>query len=139
MLLFFYSPAVPTAYSDLLLFCSHCSSCWRRDTFGCPPRSVVDALQDKTFQFEKRRDVVPKYNRDLMHATLYAMKRVQEIRVKRQQRFWEKRQDAAKEQQRESAVREIEKNKALLPPVIEKEKKKARVGVAKAEQMQMDS
>jgi large subunit ribosomal protein L24e len=82
--------------------------------------------------------VVPKYNRELMHATLFAMKRVQEIREKRQQRFWDRRMESVKEEQKLGAQREIEKNAALLPPVEEKERKKVKTTSGKQQQMEVD-
>ena len=47
--------------------------------------------QDSTFEFEKIRNRPVKYNRDLMAATLKAMKRVSEIQSIREKRFHEKR------------------------------------------------
>ena len=46
---------------------------------------------DSTLDFEKRRNVPVKYDRNLMGATIRAMKRVQEIKSKREQRFFDKR------------------------------------------------
>ena len=46
---------------------------------------------DSTFDFEKRRNAPVKYDRNLMTATIRAMKRVSEVKAKREQRFFEKR------------------------------------------------
>ena len=46
---------------------------------------------DSTFDFEKRRNVPVKYDRNLMSTTIRAMKKVQAIKEKREQRFFEKR------------------------------------------------
>ena len=47
--------------------------------------------QDSTFEFERKRNRVIKYDRNIMMSTINAMKRVQEIRVKRQERFFQAR------------------------------------------------
>lgn len=98
----------------------------------------VCGCQDSTFEFEKRRDVVPKYNRDLMHSTLYAMRRVTDIREKRQLKFWEKRMVASKEQEKRDAAHELQKNAQLLP-AAEKQAKVAKVEVSKSKQQRMDT
>eukprot|EP00762_Andalucia_godoyi_P003167 ANDGO_01095.mRNA.1 putative ribosome biogenesis protein RLP24 len=95
---------------------------------------------DTTFEFEKRRDVVPRYNRDLMHATLFAMKRVSEIREKRQHRFWEKRVNEARKQQKQEAEKELQKNSALLvPAAVAKKKKMSMVASSAAQRSKMQS
>ena len=42
---------------------------------------------DNALEFEKRRNIPVKYNRDLWEKTVEAMKRVEEIKQKRQARF----------------------------------------------------
>lgn len=49
------------------------------------------SLQDKTFEFEKRRNVPIKYSRDLVQTTLQAMKRIAEIKARRERAFWKNR------------------------------------------------
>ncbi len=46
---------------------------------------------DATFEFEKRRNRPVRYDRDLMAATISAMKRVSEIQKARETRFHEQR------------------------------------------------
>ena len=46
---------------------------------------------DSTFEFEKRRNRPVKYDRDLVTKTLGAMERVEEIKGKREERFYENR------------------------------------------------
>jgi len=53
-------------------------------------RSVADR-QDSTFEFEKRRNVPVRYDRELVATTLKAMERVQEIKTKRENAFWKNR------------------------------------------------
>ena len=52
-------------------------------------RLTVD--QDSTIDFEKRRNVPVRYDRDLMQTTIKAMKRIAEIKKKREHAFWKNR------------------------------------------------
>lgn len=47
--------------------------------------------QDSTLNFEKRRNVPIVYDRDLVQATLVGMKRISEIRAKRERAFFKAR------------------------------------------------
>lgn len=47
--------------------------------------------QDSTYEFEKRRNVPVRYDRELVATTLKAMERVSEIRQKRERAFWKNR------------------------------------------------
>lgn len=49
------------------------------------------AVQDTTFEMERRRNRPEKYDREVVQSTVEAMKRITEIRAKRQERFWEQR------------------------------------------------
>ena len=71
---------------------------------------------DASFEFEKRRDAPVKYDRELMGATLRAMKRVSEIKTAREARFYEKRMAAAREGARAAARVELEEGIALVQP-----------------------
>jgi len=57
---------------------------------------------DSTFEFEKRRNVPVRYNRELIATTIQAMKRVGEIRKRREHAFWKHRMVASKEKLRAS-------------------------------------
>ena len=59
-----------------------------------------EMTNDSVLEFEQRRNVPTRYNRDLMVKTLQAMKRVHEIKVVRQQRFFNKRMEANKANKR---------------------------------------
>jgi large subunit ribosomal protein L24e len=69
---------------------------------------------DSTFDFERRRNVPVKYNRELMASTLMAMKRVHEIRQAREQRFYAQRMVVAKKNYKAEALREIKTNLDLV-------------------------
>jgi len=55
---------------------------------------------DSTIDFEKRRNVPVRYDRELLTTTLKAMKRVGEIKQRREHAFWKHRMAAAREKQR---------------------------------------
>ena len=48
-------------------------------------------VQDSTIEFEKRRNVPVRYNRELVETTVKAMKRIAEIKQKREHAFWKNR------------------------------------------------
>jgi len=55
-----------------------------------------EMTMDSTLEFEKRRNVPVKYDRDLVSATVSAMTRIQEIKSRRERAFWKNRMLAAK-------------------------------------------
>jgi len=55
---------------------------------------------DSTIEFEKRRNVPVRYNRELIQTTVKAMKRVGEIRARRERAFFKHRMAAAREKQK---------------------------------------
>ncbi|OCH92228.1 hypothetical protein OBBRIDRAFT_791461 [Obba rivulosa] len=52
---------------------------------------------DSTIEFEKRRNVPVRYDRELVQTTVQAMKRVAEIKSRREHAFWKNRMAAARE------------------------------------------
>jgi len=52
---------------------------------------------DSTIEFEKRRNVPVRYDRDLVQTTLKAMKRIAEIRKRREHAFWKTRMAISRE------------------------------------------
>ena len=73
---------------------------------------------DATFHFEKRRKRAVKYDRDLMVTTLKVMKRVEEIKEKREARYFEKRMRVKKVQEKAQAKLDIKQNIALVAPDV---------------------
>ncbi|OCK79337.1 hypothetical protein K432DRAFT_426579 [Lepidopterella palustris CBS 459.81] len=71
---------------------------------------------DSTLSFAARRNVPVRYNRDLVATTLKAMKRVSEIRVRRERAFYKQRMKGNEERQREADRKLVEENQHLLPP-----------------------
>jgi large subunit ribosomal protein L24e len=55
------------------------------------PHIYLTKPQDSTIEFEKRRNVPVRYDRDLVQSTLQAMKRVAEVKKRREHAFWKNR------------------------------------------------
>ncbi|TRM56248.1 ribosomal protein L24e-domain-containing protein [Schizophyllum amplum] len=55
---------------------------------------------DSTIEFEKRRNVPVRYDRELVQTTIKAMRRVGEIKQKREHAFWKNRMAVAREKQK---------------------------------------
>ena len=91
-----------------------------------------ELAEDATFEMERRRNRPEKYDRELVTKTVKAMKRIKEIRVARQDRFYEKRMEGAKGQQRASDRKQLEQEIHLVkaPAALAKERaKKLKVAV----------
>lgn len=69
---------------------------------------------DPSFEFEKRRNIPVKYDRELWQKSVEAMKKVEEIRSRRQALHINKRHSKAKEVQRRSDNYEVTKNMGLI-------------------------
>lgn len=65
---------------------------------------------DSTIDFERRRHCPVKYNRELVQDTLKIMKRVEEIKTRRQRDLWEKRMEKTKVQEKRDAVTALKHN-----------------------------
>ncbi|KAK7467201.1 ATPase-activating ribosome biosynthesis protein [Stygiomarasmius scandens] len=85
---------------------------------------------DSTIDFEKRRNVPVRYDRDLVQTTIQAMKRVGEIKRKREHAFWKNRMAASREKQRAHRKKALEKAKEsstkLVAPIESPESSKVR-------------
>lgn len=60
--------------------------------------------QDSTFEFEKRRNIPVRYDRDLLQTTLKVMKRVADIKARREAQFYKNRQ--------------VQSHSSFLPPLV---------------------
>ena len=69
---------------------------------------------DSTLEFEKKRHVPVKYDRELVATTLKAMKRVQEIKAKRERAFYKKRMVGKKVKELEQEIKSIQQNIELV-------------------------
>ncbi|CAO3698772.1 unnamed protein product [Rhizopus microsporus] len=77
--------------------------------------SGKEMVIDSTFEFEKRRNVPVRYDRNLMATTIKAMKRVQEIRAKRERAFYKNRMAPNKEKEKAEDIRVVNQNIELAP------------------------
>ena len=69
---------------------------------------------DPSFEFEKRRNVPVKYDRELWSQTVTAIQRIEEIKNKRQSHHILQRMKAAKKIQDAKDIREVERDLALI-------------------------
>ena len=71
-------------------------------------------LQDSTIEFEKRRNIPIRYDRELVQTTIKAMKRVAEIKAKRERAFFKHRMAVAKEKHSESRKSKKERKERMV-------------------------
>ncbi|KAH7824597.1 putative large subunit ribosomal protein L24e [Monocercomonoides exilis] len=69
---------------------------------------------DKTFDFERKQNRPVRYDRNLYMATIKAMKRIQQIRLRRERMYYKQRIHAAKVKLNESIERKHEREKQRL-------------------------
>ncbi|CCW68354.1 unnamed protein product [Phytomonas sp. Hart1] len=65
---------------------------------------------DATMDFERRRDVPVKYNRELLGTTLAVMKRVERVRERRAEDLWQRRMRRARVQDQREATSALHHN-----------------------------
>ncbi|CAO3669761.1 unnamed protein product [Umbelopsis ramanniana] len=95
---------------------------------------------NSTFEFEKRRNVPVRYDRNLMATTVKAMKRVQEIRAKRERAFFKKRMAGNKDQEKAENIKILQQNIELAPAASQRVKNQiAKVEEQKLDRMEMDN
>jgi len=96
---------------------------------------------DPSFEFEKRRNVPVKYDRELWQTTVNAMQRVEEIKNKRQAHHIFQRMKAAKKIQKAKDIREVERDLALIksPAAGLKKANDALVEMAGEDNTEMDT
>jgi large subunit ribosomal protein L24e len=73
-----------------------------------------EMTMDSTFEFEKKRNRVLKYNRILMEKTIRAIKRINEIQRKREEDFYLERMKSARRQAKLEALRDLKQNINLI-------------------------
>eukprot|EP00245_Coleochaete_scutata_P007773 TRINITY_DN23534_c0_g1_i1.p2 TRINITY_DN23534_c0_g1~~TRINITY_DN23534_c0_g1_i1.p2 ORF type:complete len:170 (+),score=51.96 TRINITY_DN23534_c0_g1_i1:127-636(+) len=69
---------------------------------------------DATFEFERKRNRPERYDRNLVEQTMVAMKKIEEVRVKRQAKFWENRMKIKKTKERKENAAELEQSIHLV-------------------------
>ena len=66
------------------------------------------------FQFERKRNRPERYDRNVTQSTLRAMKKVEEVRVRRAERFYENRMKGKEDRDRRANKRELEQQIHLV-------------------------
>lgn len=69
---------------------------------------------DPVLEFEQRRNEPVRYNRNLMVKTIQAMKKIDEIKARRQQRFFDRRMAKAATKKRADIENELVKHADLI-------------------------
>ena len=84
--------------------------------FDCNMKNVniQELAVDPSFEFEKRRNIPVKYDRELWNNTITAMQRVEVIKNKRQSHFIFQRMKLAKKIQKAKDIKEVERDLALI-------------------------
>ncbi|KAI8990124.1 ribosomal protein L24e-domain-containing protein [Pilobolus umbonatus] len=100
--------------------------------------SGKEMVIDSTFEFEKRRNVPVRYDRNMMATTIKAMKRVQEIRAKRERAFYKNRMAGNKDKEKEDDIRVVEQNIELAPLESKKKIQAIKTEKAKVDTMDME-
>lgn len=102
---------------ELFRFCR--SKCHRNFKMKRNPRKVKwtkayrkghgkELAEDLTYEFERRRNRPEKYNRETLAKTIEAIEKVQDIRVKRESRFYDNRMKDKKQKESREARRMLE-------------------------------
>ena len=73
-----------------------------------------DLTDDTVFEMERRRNVPVRYDRDLVSRSVAAMQRADEVRVTRQDRFYERRMRKARAEGRAAARAQLENEAHLV-------------------------
>ncbi|KAJ3109615.1 ATPase-activating ribosome biosynthesis protein [Phlyctochytrium planicorne] len=95
---------------------------------------------DSTLEFEKRRNIPVRYDRELMATTLKAMKRIQEIKAKRERVHTKKRLQGKKEKERAETLKLVQKNIELIttPALRKKMMEKKMAATSQAKDMELN-
>ncbi|WAO84540.1 Ribosome biogenesis protein RLP24 [Fusarium falciforme] len=87
---------------------------------------------DSTLLFGARRNVPERYNRDLVEKTIVAMKRISEIRARRERVFYKKRMAGKRARELAQARKLVSENEHLLPRLRGSEIKRLKEANAEA-------
>ncbi|KAJ1656507.1 ATPase-activating ribosome biosynthesis protein [Dispira simplex] len=114
---------IPYTTTQIFRFCR--SKCHKSFKMKRAPRKVrwtkafrkaagKEMTIDKSLEFEKRRNIPVRYDRELMATTLKAMKRIQDIRQRREEAFYKNRMAGRKDRERQENIREVQHNIELV-------------------------
>ena len=66
-----------------------------------------ELINDSVLEFEQKRNVPTRYNRDLMVKTIDSMRKIDEIKKRRQQRFFDRRMAKAHAKKKKDVINEL--------------------------------
>lgn len=91
---------------------------------------------DPTLEFEKRRNIPIKYDRELVATTVKAMKRVAEIKSKRERVFYKNRllKSGKKEKERSDMLKDVESHIELVVAPSVRERVREKIAQEKGKQ-----
>ncbi|CAH3033581.1 unnamed protein product [Pocillopora meandrina] len=98
-----------------------------------------ELAMDSAFDFEKKRNVPVKYNRELWSNTVRAIKRIEEIRNKRQDLHIVNRLKPDKNVTEEAEIKEIKQGITLIGPPVEKRKLERKISQVMREPESMET
>ena len=88
-----------------------------------------ELVGDMTNEFERRRNAPWKYDRNVMMSTIRVMKRVAEIREKREERFYKMRMKVSKINEKKEGLRLIKQNIDLVINPMAKSRQQERLAM----------
>ena len=98
-----------------------------------------ELVVDNTFEFEKKRNIPVRYDRDLVTETVTAMESIQQIKSKREMKFYKQRMSNKKVYERNQAERELKQNIELLNDVTQRSlSKEQKIAVPSEKHMEID-
>ena len=86
-----------------------------------------ELMYDKTLEFENRKEEPVRYNRDLMVKTIQAIKRIEEIKTRRQKDHWRERMRIARLKNPNELQTVLEKHVTLIRDDKVREKVRKRI------------
>jgi len=104
---------------------------WRNNT-------GKELVNDNVFEFEKRRNVPLKYNRDTIAQTVKVMARAEEIKERRRKDFYEARMKDTREMKKTEMLRDIKIHGHLMDAEDRKAERKKALAENKEAEMQAE-
>lgn len=99
-----------------------------------------ELAEDATFELERKRNRPEKYDREMVQKTIKAMERIEEIKQRRQERFYEKRMLRARQQEKTAEKVQLEKEIHLIkaPATLTAAKEKIKIAVRQNQAQTME-
>eukprot|EP01006_Ploeotia_vitrea_P000386 TRINITY_DN102968_c0_g1_i1.p1 TRINITY_DN102968_c0_g1~~TRINITY_DN102968_c0_g1_i1.p1 ORF type:complete len:190 (+),score=84.40 TRINITY_DN102968_c0_g1_i1:42-572(+) len=98
-----------------------------------------ELANDPVFDFERKRNVPVRYDRNLMKKTLVAMKRVSEVKRAREERFYKERMKVRKVHLKKEVEKNIKQNIDLVKSPLARRKEEVNQMVAAKQKQQANN